>query len=90
MINRDISWDGPGSGYYTVEEVDKHESLVLMRCPKAFLKRTTDRNGKRAWYVYQVRISTSWFTSKPLGDTHLFPEQAWSSAFTALNKKDGI
>lgn len=38
MINRDISWDGPGSGYYIAEEVDKHQALVKDRCPKAFLK----------------------------------------------------
>ena len=89
MINRDISYEGNGSGYYTAEEVDKHQALVQERCPKAFLKRTTQRSGKRPCYVYQVRISTSWFTSKPLGDTHFFPEQAWSSAFTALNKLNG-
>lgn len=66
--------------YMSEEEAKKK---VLEKYPKAFIKRTVDK-----YYVYQVKVRTGWFSSKPLGDKHYFADQAWRSALNNIVKAE--
>lgn len=79
---RDIDCEGPDS--YIITTDDTAEGLVRTKYPKAFVKRIVKYDS----YCYQVRISTSWFTSKPLGDTHLFKDQVWDSAYQNMRRNE--
>jgi hypothetical protein len=81
-IFRDMDFDSPNSFIATVD--DSFESLVKEKFPKAYLKRYSDD----VWYYYQVRIKTGWFSSKPLGDTHYFQDQAWESAYKTITNEN--
>lgn len=77
---RDMNYDTASSGTMTTN--DDCESYVKRMCPNAFMKITIGKKPK--WYIYQIRIRTGWFTSKPLGDEHYFRDQAWASAYKKL------
>ena len=81
-FQRDLTTDG-GGGYWQhnyPEDIDFYIKKVRLKHKRAFLRRTV-KNGH---YSYQVGYRKNLFWFKPIGDTHLFKDQAWHSAYYAL------
>jgi hypothetical protein len=55
---------------------------VLKRHPKAFVKKSTS-----FFDAYQVREPKRWFGSRPIGNSHIFEDQAWASAYVNMCAK---
>jgi hypothetical protein len=84
-FQRDITTDG-GGGYtehYYDKDKDFYIKQVRSKHEGAFMRRTI----KNGLYCYQVGYRKNLFWFKEIGDTHLFSEQAWHSAYYALYLK---
>lgn len=91
MIQRDMEYYMGGGalfgglmheGAYNSEDEAFFKAEVLKKHPKAYMYKSTS-----FLCTYQIREPKMWFWSRPIGNCHLFEDQAWASAYVNMCEK---